>query len=271
VDQAATGRWFSGFNGERANSGLFSVADRPWKPMLAEMMKSNYGIYDVWLNGKTPFAWEDPRFLVKGGGTKTAQAPRATGPIKIDGTSQNWPGVPPEQISGGRFVMGSNSGGVECAFKLTWDDTNLYVLANVIDPTPMKNEHTGDMLWSGDGLELFIGAEKIGSGGPLLFTDRQILLSAGTREGRSYLANAPQQTPLEMIVVPGVDGKSYTLQAAIPWKALNVQPKVGQEFMFDLAIDDSSDGKVRARQLMWNGTDKNSSDRSHWGRIKLIP
>jgi hypothetical protein len=74
-----------------------------------------------------------------------------------------------------------------------------------------------------------------------------------------------------MIVVPGGDGKSYTLQAAIPWTVLNVQPKVGQELMFDLAIDDSPNGDMRVRQLMWSGTAKNSSDRSHWGRLKLIP
>ena len=271
VDQATTGRWFSGFNGERANSGLFSVADRPWKPMLNEMAKSNYGIYDVWLNDKAPFAWDDVRFSAKGGGTQTAQVPRATGPITIDGTNKNWPGVPPETISGKRLVMGSAAGELEGTFRLCWDDKNLYFMANVVDATPMQNEQTGGDLWNGDGAEIFIGAEKLGSSGPFLFSDRQILLSAGVREGRSYIVNAPQQTPIESIVVPGGDGKSYTLQAAIPWAALAIEPKVGQQLMFDLAIDDGVTGKGRTRQLMWNGTDKNSSDRSHWGRIKLIP
>ena len=271
VDQATTGRWFSGFNGERANSGLFNVADRPWKPMLNEMLKSNYGIYDVWLGDKAPFAWDDARFSTQGGGTQTAQVPRATGPIKIDGTNKNWPGVPPETISGKRLVMGSGAGELEGTFRLCWDDKNLYFMANVIDATPMQNEQTSGDLWNGDGAEIFIGAEKLGSSGPFLFTDRQILLGAGVREGRSYLVNAPQQKPIESIVVPGGDGKSYTLQAAIPWNALAIEPKVGQELMFDLALDDGITGKGRTRQLMWNGTDKNSSDRSKWGRIKLIP
>lgn len=65
VDQSVTGRWFSGFDGERANSGLISVVDRPWRPMLAEMMKTNYSIYDIWLGGKKPFVWDDPRMQVK--------------------------------------------------------------------------------------------------------------------------------------------------------------------------------------------------------------
>lgn len=65
VDQSVTGRWFSGFDGERANSGLIAVTDRPWKAMLEEAMKTNYGIYDVWLEGKKPFVWDDVRVRVK--------------------------------------------------------------------------------------------------------------------------------------------------------------------------------------------------------------
>ncbi len=46
------------FSGESANTGIFSVTDRPWKPMVEEMAKTNHGIHDV-LSGKTkPFAWE---------------------------------------------------------------------------------------------------------------------------------------------------------------------------------------------------------------------
>ena len=44
VDQATTGRWFEKYNGEAANTGLITVTDRPWQAMLAEMMKTNYGI-----------------------------------------------------------------------------------------------------------------------------------------------------------------------------------------------------------------------------------
>ena len=62
IDQSVTGRWFQGFDGERANTGILSVADRPWKPMLEEAMKTNYGIYDVWLGKREPFVFTDPRF-----------------------------------------------------------------------------------------------------------------------------------------------------------------------------------------------------------------
>ena len=61
-DQAVTGRWFQGFDGERANTGVLAVTDRPWKAALAEMMKTNYDIYKVWLGERPPFVWDDPRF-----------------------------------------------------------------------------------------------------------------------------------------------------------------------------------------------------------------
>lgn len=57
VDQATTGRWFSKYSGESANTGLFSVTDRPWKPMLEEMAKTNHDIYEVLLGRRAPFGW----------------------------------------------------------------------------------------------------------------------------------------------------------------------------------------------------------------------
>ena len=58
IDQATTGRWFSKYNGESANTGLFSVTDRPWKPMVEEMAKTNHGIFEVLQGERPPFAWE---------------------------------------------------------------------------------------------------------------------------------------------------------------------------------------------------------------------
>jgi hypothetical protein len=66
-----------------------------------------------------------------------------------------------------------------------------------------------------------------------------------------------------------VDGKGYTIEAAIPWSVLDVTPKEGLELLFDLAVDDSPDGRDRRAQLMWNGVARNSSDRGAWGRLIL--
>ena len=271
MDQASTGRWFTKYSGERANTGLFSVADRPYKPMIAEMMKANDDVYGVWLDGKAPYAFDDPKFAQVGHAQNIATAPHSTGPIKIDGTTQNWPGIPPNVISGKRLVIGNAAEGLEGTFKLCWDDDNLYVLVSVVDPTPMMSKVTADNLWSGDGIELFIGTEKLDEGGPLIFSDRHLIVGApGPGKAPFYYDNSPKQYETGTLIVPGGDGKSYTLETAIPWTALGIKPQPGLELLFDLGIDDSSSGTGRRAQLMWNGTDKNSGDRTHWGRLKLL-
>jgi hypothetical protein len=268
IDMAATGPWFWGLNADNGNDGLIAVTDRPWKPTVSLMALTNYDIYKVMMGERPPFVFNDPRFTQSGTGRKVAKITRAPGAMKIDGRGDDWPGVPAETIGAKQVVEGSEAGGVEAAFKLCWDDELLYVLVNVTDPTPMKNTHTGGDLWSGDGIELFIGHEDLDAGGPLKFTDRQVLIRGSVIDGKTaaYIANAPEQQPCQVAVVPGVDGKGYTIEAAIPFKALGFRPAEGKAVRFDLAVDDSADGSRRLRQLMWNGTGRNSGDRTAWGR-----
>jgi hypothetical protein len=271
IDQARTGRWFQMYTGEKINTGLLSVTDRPHRDCLAEMMKTNYDLYSVLFGQRAPFVYDDPRFTMAGRGTRTVKIPRAEGPIQLDGRRDGWPGVPPERISGKQMVLGADAGGVEGVFRLCWDDANLYLMVDVTDSTPMQNSHKGDALWSGDGVELFLGSEQVAQPGALLFTDRQILLSAGLTDGAPgwYYAHSPKQYDCKLAVIPRVDKSGYVLEAAIPFAALGFSPEDGKELRFDLAIDDSADGDKRVRQLMWNGGARNSGDRTDWGRAVL--
>ncbi len=275
IDQAVSGRWFSRFEGERANTGLFNAADRPYDDCLREMAKTHAVIHDVWLGKKEPFVLDDPRFTGGAGKTRrTVQAGRVErGAITVDGMAVGWPGRPPELIGSDRVVAGRDGEGLEASFRLAWDNENLYVLVNVTDPTPMSNERHGDRLWDGDGVELFIGSEKLDQPGTLLFSDRQVLLGAHREASprSTHVVNAAVQPAIPLALVPTVDGSGYTLEAAIPWSALDITPAEDLELIFDLAIDDGQQGRGRTRQLMWNGGSKNSGDRSYWGRLRLVP
>jgi hypothetical protein len=58
MDQAPTGRYFQGLNGEAYANGFFNVADRPYREMLRQVMETNYGIYDLVLGEKGPYRHE---------------------------------------------------------------------------------------------------------------------------------------------------------------------------------------------------------------------
>ena len=270
VDQPLTGRWFQKYEGEKGNIGLVNVADRPYEEMLSQATQANANVYQVLLGQKAPFLYDSPRF---GGGAgkarKTVLIPRALRGMTINGIQDNWPGLPAERITGANLVLGTDAGPVAADFRLCWDDDNLYLLAQVKDPTPMVNENTGDGLWAGDSIEMFIGAENLEAGGALQFGDRQVLLGArgaGADGFRSYFANAPKQAPIKMVVVPDVAGDGYTIEAAIPFEGLGFVPRENQELLFDIGINDTTNGR---RQLMWNGVARNSGDRGAWGRAKL--
>ena len=140
----------------------------------------------------------------------------------------------------------------------------------MVDPTPLQNKQTSPAsLWNGDAVEVFLGAENLDQGGALLFSDRHLLVGAtGAGKVPFYYGNSPRQYPCETMIVPG--GSGYTLEAAIPWDSLGVVPKVGTRLLFDLGIDDSTNGGSRQHQIMWNGTERNSGDRTHWGTITLL-
>ena len=270
IDQATTGRFFEKYNGERNNTGLFSVTDRPYKDMIAEMIKTHSNIYNVWLLNKKPYTIEDPRFYTSAKAQKRkVQAGHATGEMKIDGNLDNWPTRPPERISKDRIVLGKELDNFDATFKVAWDEDNLYIIVNVTDSTPMKNDLNGEHLWSADAIEIFIGYEKPETKGPLLFSDRQILIGAGKND-QFHVVNLNPQPKITSTVVPSVDGKGYTIEAAIPWDVIGIKAKEGQEYLFDIGVDNSNDGKGRSCQIMWSGIARNSSDRSAWGTLKLV-
>lgn len=272
IDQSLTGRWFSKYNGENYGVGLFSVVDRPYRPMMNEMAKTNNdAVYKVWLEGAKPYVLDDARFAKAAGGkaaTRQLTAPRMVGENKIDGQLEGWPNIPPENIAGSRIVNGSDAAGTEANFKLSYDDKFLYVFVQVRDETPLHNPGSDGGLWNGDGVELFIGHESLDKGGQLLFSDRQILLGADKSGGKVWVVNADKQPKIDLSVVPQPDGKGYILEAGIPWDVVGTKPEIGKEFLFDVAIDDGA-GAGRLRQLMWNGIQQNSKERGRWGRFTL--
>lgn len=268
VDQTVTGRFFQGFNGEANNTGLVSVADRPYKDMLKHMMVTNNDVFSVIDGSREPYLLDDPRFTLRKGGTKkTVTIDRLVNAFELDGKRSEWPGSPPNLVS-------EPGAKIEGNFRMAWDQNNLYLYAEVNDDTPLINHQNGGNIWNGDALELFIGYEKTDTVGNMIYSDRQIILrGALTQEGQNnaWLANTTEQMTIESIVVPMIDGKGYFVEARIPFKSLGFDPKPNQTLLFDLALDNVTNVRApRSEQVLFNGTKLASRDRGVWGKAKLM-
>ena len=136
----------------------------------------------------------------------------------------------------------------------------------------MQNKNIGGDIWQGDGIEVFIGSENVTEDGALQDSDKQVLISASKVDGeyQSYVNHGTIQAGVKVVSVMDVAGNGYTIETAIPFAALGFTPHDDQVIRFDIAIDDSVDGNERTTQYVWNGNERNSGDRSHWGRAKFI-
>lgn len=195
--------------------------------------------------------------------------PKSLSPITIDGdrNEEGWTHYVSETLGAAQQLSGTATGSVTNDVYMTWDPDNLYVFADVTDPTPRVNTRTGINIWDGDNLELFLGAKDVYEDGMIKKEDRQLIISAG--EGNLYhWYNAPAQAEVEASVVSSENG--YRIEAAIPWEALDLQaPEIGTELRMDVGFGDAEVGK-RVRQWMWNGTTQNSGNRSGWGMATLV-
>jgi hypothetical protein len=272
LDQAGTARWSEGENGERFNFGLLNVADRPYKTFLEKVMQTNHDIYNVALGNRAPFFHDfhdDPRLP----GNNEINIPYTAAPIPIDGVINGFPaGVQKVTLEAAHQIGGIANPAMKSDFYLAWDENNLYMTAKVTDPTPMMNAQRDLNVWKGDNVEMFFGPGDLTTPGDPLFNDRQLIMSAQMTDGQPfwYWFFTNRQKPVNMIVQASPDGQGYILEAAIPWSTVNMTAAAGTEFKFDFGFDNSDTGLKRIQQWMWNGTPQNSTDRSMWGRAKLV-
>ncbi|HYD84258.1 MAG TPA: sugar-binding protein, partial [Opitutus sp.] len=270
TDQALTGRYFEGFNGEGNNTGLVNVADRPYRELVTAAAETHARIYPVMFGQQRPFSFDDPRFVPhSGGGLKEVTVPRAPVGFTLDGTTRAWPQRPAEPIEPARLSHGLPNEKLRADFRLCWDDAKLYLHVQVKDATPMLNHRRPRAFWMGDCVEIYLGTEKLEQGGTPLFSDRHILLAAS--RGQAFFIDEPEfGDRCTVIASKEVSGDGYVVQLAIPWELLGGAPSAGKVLLFDLGVDNSDDGYERRQQLMWNGNAKNFGDRALWGRARLI-
>lgn len=161
--------------------------------------------------------------------------PRIGSPPTIDGSQDDWgdSGLLLESNRAGQFLRGAGiwqDADVDShSVRLAWDDTNLYLLAEVRDPEHVQ-DFTVSGVWQGDTLWLY-------------FTDSG---TARTLSAKLTLAQTPQGAQIwnwtrtrfaegaTLAWMPAADGGGYTYEASIPWSVIDVRdPQPGSRIGFE--------------------------------------
>jgi hypothetical protein len=172
-----------------------------------------------------------------------------------------WTG--PEDLSGKAYLM--------------WDDTNLYLAAEITDRIPLVNNMKKQNIWNGDAIEMVISMDPKADSKRTYFGRKDYQVGFGTGDGKG---NTPtiwnwqrRRVPKdsEIAVIKTNNPAGYVLEAAIPWEFFRPKftPAKGIKLGFDIAFDDADKKGVREKQFIWNGDYMFYKDPSVWGVLEL--
>ena len=209
-------------------------------------------------------------------------APRATTPITIDGNAAEWTGLPvyssPHIVFMGDSWDGSDD--LAASWQMTWDDAALYLVVNVADDIHAQNQ-LGNQTFRGDSIELQIDADRAGDYSPSLsLDDFQISLSPGDFtnvpvsafrfQGTASGSMLDAPTPHAIVVAATPNSAGYLLEAAIPWRDLNITPSAGLVIGLAVNVNDNDRPGTAAQELMKSSApNRRFGDPTTWGTLTL--
>ena len=212
-------------------------------------------------------------------------ATRLTTRLSLDGNPSDWtPGLP--SVTSDRLVAG-DAATVRATWTLTWNDSHLYILADVTDPV-LTQTHSGNpsQLAQGDGISFEFGTVTPQNANRALEAgDEQVLLGPSSAADRLLsavnVASGVGFTPGTSSIA-GLEGavrandRGYLIEAAIPWSTLGFTAvRAGAEIGMNLNVSDavpSGAGQGTLRDMVSNNPDRKGDTaqfRSSWGTLTL--
>ena len=156
-----------------------------------------------------------------------------------------------------KLVEGS-SGTLAAAFDVVTDGDNLYVAIRVKDPKLAENPQE---LWNGDSVEVYLDTLNSRE---TVYNFHHRRLVCGPSGKKTYIVG--EKFGIKFATQKTADG--YTVEFSAHNYGLGVRLR-NRALGFDVAVNDSADGKSRTGRLVWQGTQSNDSDPSHFGTIVL--
>ncbi len=180
---------------------------------------------------------------------KLAQALRTDRPIVVDGHLDEWEIAQPLRVDSREHILrgaASWPGPEKASFVLRflWDDTFLYVAAEVRDDQHVQKE-TGPSVWRGDALWLYFNTL-----GDRSRVDVKLTLAQTPAGPQVWNWTAQGFLPDAQLAWKEQEG-GYAYEAALPWKSLNMlDPLLRPRIFFDTGIGFGGVGFID-----WSGLD----------------
>lgn len=188
--------------------------------------------------------------------------------ISIDGTVDAvWNSASVVSASASKMLSGTVTNATDLSgnVKALWDNTNLYILANVSDDA-LRNDSQN--AYDDDGIEVYvdINNDKATTYGA---NDVQYTFewNNGTTVGSLPTGRSTTGITYSFVTVTG----GYAVEAKIPWTTLQGTPVVNQLVGIDFMINDDDDGTARDAKISWNATSDSAwTDPSKMGTGQLL-
>ncbi len=218
-------------------------------------------VYDVEVSNETGKVKSKP-ITVTGLDFKGPSVTKTKTPPVIDGIIDKvWNDIPAQQIA--HSIQGEmpETNDLSGYFKLSYDDQNFYILADITDDTLINSQRAG---YQNDGIEVYIDTknEKPGRYTDNTFAFRYV-------EGDSVLS-AQRTKPGEGIKqAQSITPSGYVMEIQIPWKSVGGFCDDCEFMGFDISVNDN-DSKRRESKLSWHYAYDNAyRNPGIWGVVEI--
>ena len=213
------------------------------------------------VNYRSTAAWDRALFAATATGKQERTIARATKPITVDGSADDWPTVDPMVVA-----VEDAEDRYRAATRFAHDPQRLYLVCDVRDPDPGLSEaSTLTNLFSGDAVTLWLAQGK-----------RQWKVILIAHRGRKTAVYDPvTRQPVRgsrCVYKQGADGKGYVLEAAVPWshfRGLDAKPGATLRLNWAISWSDAQGGNMAFERAWVDGGQRQQPDR--WPVLKLAP
>ncbi len=210
-----------------------------------------------------------------------ANAPFFSSAPTIDGNLNEWLGVTPILAAHRTFEDAGWDGSEDltAAWQLAWDNSNLYLAVTVSDDIHAQNQ-SGNLIFQGDSVDMQLDTNRAGDlSNSLSGDDFQITFSPGdfntlppsvwrwTADSNGRIVDAPDHG---IIVQAQRTATGYTIEAAVPWRDLNVTPSSGMVLGASLNATDNDRVGTAVQELFYSHVaSRTLLSPNTWGTLTL--